>query len=72
MARSITRQAIRGATTLIMPIAPEGLRTKLGHCGNTSMIHSCVKNYEVYRFQEFVEDQVFSPSLVADALRTTK
>ena len=24
------------------------------------------------RFQEFVEDQVFSPSLVADALRTTK
>ena len=24
------------------------------------------------RFQEFVEDQVFSPALVADALRTTK
>ncbi len=24
------------------------------------------------RFQEFVEDQVFSPTLVADALRTTK
>ena len=24
------------------------------------------------RFHEFVEDQVFSPTLVADALRTTK
>ena len=42
--------------------------------GTIRITLQCVKKHEVVtmRFQEYVEDQVFSPTLVAARLRTTK